>query len=246
MSTETNRKGLFTSDQAEEVAKLVGIQDDVIFAGFEGVIVGALALVRHFQEEHRNAPPDIMTARRWAADVHVHAHALVRLLKEQAPKASYFLFDHFHEYSRSDPDGVWSPELSGRVRLERLDALLQQLNKIEAGAKPLLDNDRKLRSFFGLEHASEISVVISHLWPTLFGLWEEHGRLVAHTPGGPLYRFLSIVHAAGGLSEPKQGTFKDAVTRWKNGGKTEHEDAFIMVAYRDLIEERHHGVEEEK
>ncbi|PVE22308.1 hypothetical protein DC522_21745 [Microvirga sp. KLBC 81] len=90
-----------------------------------------------------------------------------------------------------------------------------QLDKIVEGAGAFLKNDEDLRHFFDLQFATEKSVITTLLWPRLFELWEQAGRRVAHTPEGPLFRFLNLVHEVGNLPEPKHSTFKDAVARWK-------------------------------
>src|SRR5829696_7228194 len=39
------------------------------------------------------------------------------------------------------------------------------------------------------------SAVVLWLWPRLFEIWRWSGKRLAKTPGGPLHRFVSSVHA---------------------------------------------------
>ena len=216
----------FSRDQVEEISALLGLEDHdrALFAAES--ITRAVALYQiGYSAKKRMGPVDKVGAK--LAQIAAAASALSKLLEDDAVCDLPF-------------GGLWEmmgapPELKPLERTPlwgdkaiSLQDVRQIVGNIARSSGRLASNDKILRSYYFLPplHAANNNLETAALWPTLFMIWEQHGRRVAGSVGGTnkLHRFVNLVHKGAGLGKPSLNTLNRAIQRWKQDARRERSE----------------------
>jgi hypothetical protein len=167
-----------------------------------------------YNHRRKNKHGDTELAKRKLVAIGAAARKLAQMIKEDEDTALLVC----------EPDDYPSP---GNPRTEHADwhawleasrqDMLAKLNRIDERAAEWIENRDQLRYWAGLTPNGKAgeSAIHSLLWPTLFKVWEEAGRPVSFSPGGPLLKFFALVHRAGRLPPPSENTLKSAARNWR-------------------------------
>lgn len=162
-------------------------------------------------ENARAATPDIKTARSRASSILTHAEALLQALKSDPLSHVYFRRGSDLELGENDVLRAYRSSAAPEFMFSEI------LKEIIEKASALVSNEQQLRSAYLLpnKEASNQKNVTYHLWPVLFSIYQISLGKITYSPGGPLERFICLVHEAAGLPEPASATIKFVVNRWK-------------------------------
>lgn len=207
----------FTLKQIEEIGIFLELAD---FEEAKSAAI-SIALAAIFYETEYNANKRMGPVHKVSSklsQIAAAATALAKLLEDETicnpPGSPFWALVGFDEkYKGFDRPPLWKDKSLSRKDVHEL------VKNISISASFLASHDQIMRGYYFLPLLRDATqnLVTSCIWPTLFIVWEQHGRRLGGSVNGtnPLHRFVRLVHTALGLSEPNTNTLNRAIQRWK-------------------------------
>jgi hypothetical protein len=198
-----------------EIRASLGLRDEAHARELAARIEAAVRIMMRI-ENSRTRIPDVQRAKRHLESVAAASRKLASLLKKE-PFANLLFSGGLYPGSFDEENGIILPSEQERNAFEQAPGLFtERLEDLARVARLFAGDDERFRLAQTLPNPDQGSQSIATmvLWPVLFYIWTQCGRQLAYTDGGPLHRFIEVVHRNLSLPRPTASSLRDAIRRY--------------------------------
>ena len=192
------------------------------------LMISGMLVMCEIENDARRRTPEVRIAKRRMEGIRNAAAQLARMLPEE-PVAEDLVRVPGTMTDRPElltEEGVICMGKLHKIDQRKLADFISTAQTIKDLADVYLKTDDEFRRLHHLPSACVAgkSAVVLYLWPRLFQIWRWSGKRLAKTPGGPLHRFVSSVHATCRLSSVSPSTLRDAIIAFERERKAEGQE----------------------